>query len=76
MTTATSVRFSEETGRKLDELAARTGRSKSFYVRQAVEQNIDRLISEYDILARVEEIHQGGETYTREEVEELLELDD
>lgn len=77
MAAATSVRLSEETGRKLDELAARTGRSKSFYLRQAVEQHIDRLTYEYDILDRVEQIRRGDRTYTRTELEQAVDdLDD
>ena len=76
MTTATSVRLSEETSRKLDILAEHTGRSKSFYIRQAIEENIDRLIEEYDILSRLEETRKGAKTYTREELEAALELDD
>lgn len=47
---ATSVRMDSETARKLDELSRRTGRSKSFYLRQAIESNIDRLIYEYELL--------------------------
>lgn len=55
----------------------RATRSKSFYVRQAVEQNIDRLRYEYDVLGRVEAIRRGDRTYTRAELEQALDdLDD
>lgn len=39
----TSVRLSDELDQRLDRLAAKTGRSKSFYVKQAVEEYITDL---------------------------------
>ena len=47
MTVATSVKLSDETGAKLERLAARTGRSKSYYLREAVETHIDQLVRDY-----------------------------
>ena len=76
-TVATSVKLSEETARKLNELAARTGRSKSFYLRQAVEDNIDRLLWEYDLIDRAEKVRTGqSRTYDIDEVEDILGLVD
>lgn len=40
---ALSVRLTEEEEARLDALAARTGRSKSFYVRQAIAAHLDEL---------------------------------
>ena len=75
--TATSVRLSGDTAEKLTRLAAHTGRSKSFYLRQAIEESIDRMIYEYSILADLEDIRRGRlETMTSEEVKAYLELDD
>lgn len=59
MPQATSVRLSPDTSRKLDELSRRTGRSKSFYLRQAIEENIDRLIWQYEVAADWEDIRAG-----------------
>lgn len=62
---------------RLDDLAQRTGRSKSYYIRQAVEDSIDRLIWEYDVLSTVEEYRAGRlKTYTLDEVSEHLGLED
>ena len=75
--TATSVRLSDATAQKLDLLSARTGRSKSFYLRNAIEESIDRMIYEYSILADLEDIRRGRlETMTSEEVKDYLGLDD
>lgn len=75
--TATSVRLSEATAQKLELLSARTGRSKSFYLRNAIEESIDRMIYEYSILADLEDIRRGRlETMTSEEVKDYLGLDD
>ena len=38
-----SVRLTAEAEARLDALAARTGRSKTFYVRQAIEAHLDEL---------------------------------
>ena len=38
-----SVRLTKEEEARLDALAARTGRSKTFYVRQAIEAHLDEL---------------------------------
>jgi RHH-type rel operon transcriptional repressor/antitoxin RelB len=38
-----SVRLTAEEEARLDALAARTGRSKTFYVRQAIEAHLDEL---------------------------------
>lgn len=77
MTVATSVKLSDETGAKLDRLAARTGRSKSYYLREAVETHIDELVREYDILETAQNVRAGRErTYTLDKVEAVLDLDD
>lgn len=76
-TVATPVKLSEETARKLDRLATRTGRSKSFLLRQAVEDNIDRLLWEYDLIDRAETVRTGQAlTYGIDEVEQVLGLVD
>ena len=38
-----AVRLDDETERRLDALAARTGRTKTFYAREAIEAHLDDL---------------------------------
>ena len=77
MTVATSVKLSDETGAKLERLAARTGRSKSYYLREAVETHIDQLVRDYEILDTAQNVRAGRErTYSLAEVEEILDLGD
>ncbi len=74
--TATSVRLSGETAEKLERLAEETGRSKSFYLRQAIESSIDRLAYEYGILADLEDVRRGRlSTVSLDEVEASLGLE-
>lgn len=74
---ATSVRMSDKTAEKLDMLSRLTGRSKSYYLREAIESSIDQLLYEYTLLNEVEEIRAGkAETYSLEEVKAELGLED
>lgn len=69
--------LSDETGAKLENLAARTGRSKSYCLREAVETHTAQLVREYDILEIAQNVRAGRErTYTLDEVEAILDLDD
>ncbi|WIW67572.1 ribbon-helix-helix protein, CopG family [Kocuria sp. ChxB] len=77
MTVATSVKLSDETGAKLERLAARTGRSKSYYLREAVETHIDQLVRDYELLETAQNVRAGRErTYSLAEVEDILDLGD
>lgn len=74
--TATSVRLSGETAEKLERLAEETGRSKSFYLRQAIEDSIDRLAYEYGILADLEDVRRGRlSTLSLDDFEASLDLE-
>lgn len=74
---ATSVRMSDKTAEKLDMLSRLTGRSKSYYLREAIESSIDQLLYEYTLLNEVEEIRAGkAKTYSLEEVKAELGLED
>lgn len=42
-----SIRLSPEDEARLDELAAHTGRSKTFYVREAIHEHLDDLEERY-----------------------------
>lgn len=73
----TSVRLSEDSEKRLNILAKVTGRSKAFYVRQAIENELDDLEDIYLAEKRLEDIRSGkSRTYTLEEVEKELGLDD
>ncbi len=53
---ATSIRLSPETEQKLDYLAAQTGRTKAYYLREIIEQGIEEMEDYYlaaDVLERV-----------------------
>jgi len=54
MTMPTTVRLSPELEARLDRLAARTGRSKAFYLRQMIEHDIDRIEWEFDVIGRAD----------------------
>ena len=54
-----SVRLDPETSARLAALSARTGRSQSFYLRQAVEHHLDELEHVYGLLADVEAVRAG-----------------
>lgn len=74
---ATSVRIPEETQQRLDALAARTHRSRSFYLREAIERGLPQVEWEYDIAQRVSEVRSGAvTTETLAEVVADLDLDD
>ncbi len=73
----TSVRLHEELEQRLNILAAETGRSKAFYIREAVEEYIDDLEDIYLAEKRLESLRAGkSRTYTLEEVEARLGLAD
>lgn len=44
---AISIRLSSEDEQRLTDLAARTGRSKTFYVREAIHEHLDDLDERY-----------------------------
>jgi RHH-type rel operon transcriptional repressor/antitoxin RelB len=72
-----ALRLPDEIERRLAALAKRTGRSKSFYAREAILEHLDDLEAQYlsdQILKRVQE---GKEqTYTLDELERQLGLAD
>jgi RHH-type transcriptional regulator, rel operon repressor / antitoxin RelB len=65
---ATSIRLSAKAEQRLDFLAAQTGRTKAFYLRQMIENGLDDLEDYYlaaDVLERVrkgeEKIHSSAQ---------------
>ncbi len=73
----TSVRLKPEIEARLDALAAKTGRTKAFYLRQIVEDGIDDLEDYYRAEEISERIRRGEETTKPlEQVMRELGLDD
>jgi RHH-type transcriptional regulator, rel operon repressor / antitoxin RelB len=58
---ATSIRLSPELGSRLDRLAARTGRSKAFYLRQIIESGISEIEDYYLAIDTRERVRKGQE---------------
>ena len=56
---AISVRLSPEIEQRLDSLAKRTGRSKSFYIKELIEDNIDELEDVYLAINTLEDVRSG-----------------
>ncbi len=65
---ATSVRLALETEQRLDFLAANTGRTKAYYLREIIEQGIEDMEDYYlaaDVLERIrkgqEQVHSAAD---------------
>jgi RHH-type rel operon transcriptional repressor/antitoxin RelB len=73
----TSIRLEPEIEARLDALAARTGRTKAYYLRELIANGLDDLEDYYTAVEISERIRRGEET-TRplEEVIRELGLDD
>ncbi|MDZ4832265.1 MAG: TraY domain-containing protein [Candidatus Melainabacteria bacterium] len=73
----TSVRFDDLIEKRLDELAKKTGRSKSFYIRELVESHLDDLEDYYLGNSGLEAVREGKEKiHSSASVREQLGLDD
>ncbi|MDQ0321272.1 RHH-type rel operon transcriptional repressor/antitoxin RelB [Pararhizobium capsulatum DSM 1112] len=77
MAKQTAVRLPDETYERLQALAARTGRTATYYIRQAIEEHLEDLEDIYLAESVVERIERG-EVSTRpfKEVMRELGLDD
>jgi len=67
-----TVRVSEEMEKRLDALASKTKRPKSFYVKDMLEKYLDEYEEAYLALDRISE--KNARYYTSKEVKKLLEL--
>lgn len=75
-TAVTSMRIPADLNERYSRLAEETGRSRTFYFTEALEDSIDKLEYEYGILKKVEDWRAGRlETVTLDELEEHLGLD-
>jgi RHH-type rel operon transcriptional repressor/antitoxin RelB len=74
---ATSIRLSPELGIRLDRLAAKTGRTKAYYLRQMIESGIAEMEDYYLAADTLERVRKGQEkVYAAESVRKDLGLDD
>lgn len=76
-TVTAALRLPEDLAIRYDRLAKSTGRTKTFYMTEALAAEIDRLEYEYGLMKKVED-YRGGrlETVTLDELEENLGLAD
>ncbi|WP_027183881.1 type II toxin-antitoxin system RelB family antitoxin [Desulfovibrio inopinatus] len=73
----TSIRLPEEIEQRLTHLAQATGRTKAFYIREAVLEHLDDLEDMYLAEQRLEDLRAGrSRTFTLDEVERELGLAD
>ncbi|MER8367132.1 MULTISPECIES: ribbon-helix-helix protein, CopG family [unclassified Mesorhizobium] len=63
----TSIRLSPEVEQRLDFLAAKTGRSKAYYLRELIERGLEDLEDYYLAAEVVERIRRGEEDVMRAE---------
>jgi RHH-type rel operon transcriptional repressor/antitoxin RelB len=72
-----ALRLPEDIERRLESLAKKSGRSKSFYAREAILEHLDDLEAAYLSDVVLERVKTGVEkTYTLEELEKELGLAD
>jgi RHH-type rel operon transcriptional repressor/antitoxin RelB len=74
---ATSIRLAPEIENRLDRLAARTGRTKAFYLREIIEGGISEMEDYYLAAETLSRVRKGKErVYSSAEVRNNLGLDD
>ncbi len=72
-----AIRLPESIEKRLEKLAKRTGRTKTFYAREAILRHIEDLEDVYEAERVLERIRSGKEkTYSLDEVTEHLGLGD
>lgn len=73
MKTTLAIRLPEDLNERLDKLARRTGRTKTYYAREAILEHIEDLEDTYIALKRLEN---PGHRLTMDEVKKELDLVD
>jgi RHH-type rel operon transcriptional repressor/antitoxin RelB len=72
-----AIRLPADIEKRLDQLAKRTGRTKTWYAREAILNHLEDLEDVYFADKALKAIREGrSRTYTQEEVERSLGLDD
>lgn len=73
----TSIRLATETDQRLERLAAQTGRSKAYYLREIIERGIEEMEDYYLAADVLERVRKGEErVQSLDEVERDLGLAD
>jgi RHH-type rel operon transcriptional repressor/antitoxin RelB len=67
-----AIKLPEEIENRLAELAARTGCTKTYYVREAILEHLDELEEKYLAIERLEK---GSNCWTLDEVEKGIDLE-
>ncbi|MGN6421848.1 MAG: type II toxin-antitoxin system RelB family antitoxin [Asticcacaulis sp.] len=74
---ATSIRLDSDTEDRLNQLAAQTGRTKAYYLRELVARGLEDLEDYYLAASTLERVRKGEETvHTAESVRRELGLED
>jgi len=68
-----AVRLEEDLNARLNKLAKSTGRSKSFYIQQAIARFMEDM---EDTFIAIERLENPGQRYSMDEVKELLNVAD
>ncbi len=68
-----AIRLTSDMESRLDRLARRTGRTKTFYAREALLRYMEDMEDEYIALERLKT---PGKRWTQEELEQGVDLDD
>ncbi|WP_276930881.1 type II toxin-antitoxin system RelB family antitoxin [Faecalibaculum rodentium] len=72
----TSIRLDPDLKKRYDSLAARTGRSRAFYINKALQDSIEEFEYVYNLEQQVLDYRAGKlKTYDLDEVRELLGLE-
>ena len=70
-----ALRLPEEIEARLEGLARRTGRTKSYYAREAIVQHLAEIEELYLVESELEAVRKGAKTYPLTDVEHELGLD-
>jgi RHH-type rel operon transcriptional repressor/antitoxin RelB len=68
-----AVRLEEDLNARLNKLAKSTGRSKSFYIQQAIARFMEDM---EDTFIAIERLENPGQRYSMDEVKEMLNVAD
>ena len=76
MSKQTAIRLPDETHARLKALAARSGRTATFYIRQAIEEHLEAIEDLYAAeQALIEHRRSGGRTLSLDELDAELALE-
>ena len=67
-----AIRLPEEIEKRLADLAAKTGRTKTFYAKEAILEHLDEIEDKYLAIYRLEN---PGRRWTKDELEQGLDLE-